>query len=101
MEDCRASEFLDVASEQAEPTFPAANDSNSSQNGTHTNPSIMIMDKARIDTLDADTEYRLMKGLRNRGQTQVIMAHSLGTIRNTDSIAVPEKDQVAQQRRHE
>lgn len=97
MQDCRIPGFLDAAPEQAGATFPAANDSNSYQNETYANPSIMIMDKATTDTLDADTEYILMKSLRNRDQTQAIMAHSLGTIRNTDSIAAPEQDQFAQQ----
>ena len=58
------------------------------------------MEKA-TSALDTDTGYRLNKSPRMRGCTQVIMAHTLSTIRITDFIAAPEQEQAVQQDSHE
>ncbi len=56
-------------------------------------PTIIIMDEA-TSALDAQTEYELVKAIKNRKITAVVIAHRLSTIRSCDEIVVLDKGQV-------
>ena len=62
-------------------------------------PSIIILDEA-TSALDARTEYELVKAVRDRGISCIVVAHRLSTIRDCDEIIVLEKGRIAERGTH-
>ncbi|WP_099206090.1 NHLP family bacteriocin export ABC transporter peptidase/permease/ATPase subunit [Scatolibacter rhodanostii] len=56
-------------------------------------PTLVIMDEA-TSALDAQTEYEVVKAIRNRGITCVMIAHRLSAIRDCDEIIVMDKGSI-------
>lgn len=63
-------------------------------------PSIVIMDEA-TNALDAQTEYDVVKSIKDRGITCVVIAHRLSTIRDCDEIIVLDKGQITERGTHD
>ena len=56
-------------------------------------PTIIIMDEA-TSALDAQTEYEVVKAIRDRGIACIVIAHRLSTIRSCDEIIVMEHGEI-------
>lgn len=62
-------------------------------------PTIIIMDEA-TSALDAETEYSVMKSIRARGITTIMISHRLSTVRDCDEIIVLKGGAVIDRGRH-
>ena len=63
-------------------------------------PSVIVLDEA-TSALDAKTEYELVKAVKDRGISCIVVAHRLSTIRDCDEIIVLDKGRIVERGKHE
>lgn len=63
-------------------------------------PTLIIMDEA-TSALDAKTEYDVVKAIRDRGVSCVVIAHRLSTVRDCNEIIVLDKGKVIERGTHD
>ena len=63
-------------------------------------PSVVILDEA-TSALDAKTEYELVRAVKDRGISCIVVAHRLSTIRDCDEIIVLEKGKIVERGTHD
>ncbi len=63
------------------------------------NPAILIMDEA-TSALDAISEAKVVKNLKARKGTTIVIAHRLNTVMNADRIVVLDRGQIVEQGSH-
>ncbi|MBQ9403932.1 MAG: ATP-binding cassette domain-containing protein [Synergistaceae bacterium] len=63
-------------------------------------PTIVILDEA-TSALDSQTEFNVIKAIKDRGITTIVIAHRLSTIRDCDEIIVIDKGVIAERGTHD
>ena len=63
-------------------------------------PSVIILDEA-TSALDAKTEYELVRAIKARGISCIVVAHRLSTVRDCDEIIVLEKGHIVERGTHD